>query len=183
MIGGAAVGVDTQFLGLGGIAIVLLIILIILWFIVATAGALKGEAPETPNRLAQMYGYTVCLVAVIVGLTTASSIVSAAFDRAHPLQQEFSFGASLVSFEAYQATYDRERLRFGPDAPTRPDTMSEDTLRRRYEALVADRLAATAYRTAKTFLTSGILFLVSAALFVVHWRWLQRLGVSKRAAG
>lgn len=166
--------------GVGAIAIVLLIVLIVVWFIAATAGALKGETPETPNRLAQMYGYTVCLVTVIVGLTTASSILDAAYDRAQPLQQEWSVGASLVSFEAYKATYERERMRIPDGVPSEQATPSDDVLRGRYDALVADRLAATRYRTTKTFLTSGILFLLSAALFITHWRWLRRLGAGTR---
>jgi hypothetical protein len=51
----------------GAAAMILLILLVVLWFIIATAAALKGDAVEPPNRVAQMYGYTVCLVAVILG--------------------------------------------------------------------------------------------------------------------
>jgi hypothetical protein len=158
----------------GAAAMILLILLVVLWFIIATAAALKGDAVEPPNRVAQMYGYTVCLVAVILGVTSMASIVEAAFDRAHPLQTEYSYGASLTSFEAYRATHARERM-LGPSEAATPDTASDATLQRRYDALVADRLAASSYRTSKTFVTSGIMFVVSAILFLVHWRWLRRM--------
>ncbi len=167
----------------GVVAIILLVVLVVLWFIIASASALKGDAGAPPNRLAQMYGYTVCLVSVILGLATASSILEAAFDRSHPLQNEYSFGASYTSFEAYKATYERERMPMGPGDTARRDTLSEETLRKRYDAMVADRVAASDYRTSKTFVTSGILFLLAAGLFLVHWRWLRRISAGQPAAG
>jgi hypothetical protein len=81
----------------------------ILWLIVGAAFALKGDDVDKPNRVAQLYGYTVCLIALIVSLISVSSILGAAFERANPLQSEVSFGAALTSFEAYRATYRRER--------------------------------------------------------------------------
>jgi len=169
--------------GLGTAAVILLTLLIILWFVVSNVVAHKGGITETPNRMAQMYGYTVCLVAVILMLTSVSSIVSAAFDRANPLQSEHDYGASLVSFEAYRATYDRERSMMGPNAtPMTRDTTSDETLQRRYAGLVEGRRAATMHRTSKSFVTSGLLLVVALGMFVVHWRWLGRMHGSARSA-
>ena len=122
----------------------------------------------------------ICLVAVIVGLTSFTSILGAAFDRAYPLQNEFGYGASLISFEAYKATAARERAMMGPERAA-PDTASDATLRDRYTALVAERRSGTMYRTTKTFITSGILFVVAALLFLTHWRWLRT--ISRPRAG
>jgi hypothetical protein len=130
---------------------------------------------DKPNRVAQLYGYTVCLIALIVSLISVSSILGAAFERANPLQSEVSFGAALTSFEAYRATYRREREVFDRSGSAQPDTVSEATLRRRYDAVVADRMASVRYRTAKTFTTSGALLLICLGLFVFHWRWVRRL--------
>lgn len=158
-----------------GVGIFLLCIgMIVLWFIVGTAATLKGTAMEPSNRLAQMYGYTVCLVALVTALASSVSILDAAFDRAHPLQTEFPFGASLVSFEAYKATTARERMMLGPAEAAKPDTSSEATLRKRYDALVEERMAATVYRTSKTFITSGIMLVIAGTLFFGHWRWVRR---------
>ncbi len=167
----------------GVIATLLLILLVVLWFIIASAAALRGDSVDKPSRMPQMYGYTVCIIAVILILTTTSSLIDAAFDRAHPLQEEHSFGASLTSFEAYKATYQRDRLAFDRTATAQPDTASEETLRRRYDALVADRLATTLYRTTRTFVTSGLLLVIALGLFVVHWRWLGRLHTPAVTAG
>jgi hypothetical protein len=133
------------------------------------------------NRVAQLYGYTICLVAIIVGLLTVSSILDAVFERANPLQSEYSYGATLTSLEAYKATYMREQMMFARGAE-QPDTLSESSLQRRYDALVADRLAAVRYRSAKTFTTSGVLLVFAIGLFVVHWRWVRRLRNGANAA-
>ncbi len=63
----------------------------------------KGEDVDRPNRMAHLYGYTVCLISLVIALITLSSILNAAFDRANPLQSESPFGASLTSFESYKA--------------------------------------------------------------------------------
>lgn len=157
----------------GGLALILLVAL--LWFVVAASVAIKGETMDRPNRIAQLYGFTVCLVSIIVALMTTSSLLNAAIDRANPLQTEYSYGASLTSYEAYEATHQRERAMQPGPAAASPDTSSEATLRSRYAALVADRLAATVYRTSKTFVGSGIMLLFAVLLFVLHWRWLGRL--------
>jgi hypothetical protein len=60
----------------------------------------RGDDVDKPNRMAQFYGYSVCLIALIVALASATSMIDAAFDRANPLQSEGGFGASLVSFES-----------------------------------------------------------------------------------
>ena len=172
-VGPSALGVATT---------LLLILIVVLWFVIGTAAALRSEPGQTPNRLAQMYGYTICLIAVVVALGSTTAIIGAAFDRAYPLQSEYPFGASLTSVEAFRATYDREPYQRGPGDTARPDT-SADAMLRRYEALVSDRAASTQYRTSKAFLTSGILFLIAAGLFLGHWRWLRRLTNVPGSAG
>ena len=142
----------------------------------------KGEDVDRPNRMAHLYGYTVCLIGLVIALITLSSILNAAFDRANPLQSESPFGASLTSFESYKATYRREQAVFDRAERAKPDTLSDASLRARYDALVRDRIASTHYRTGKS-ITIGLIFLVlSVVLFLTHWRWVRRLNGSQRAA-
>lgn len=157
-------------------AAILLTLLIVFWFVIATAAALRGATVAQPNPIAQMYGYTVCLVAVIVGLTSLASILDAAFDRAYPLQTDYDYGVSIASFEAYKATSARNHALTNPSNSAQSDTASDATLRAGYAALVDDRIAATVHRTSRTFMTSGILFATALVLFLVHWRWLTRPG-------
>ncbi len=161
---------------------VLPIILLVGGWLAVAVLANKGEEVDRPNRMAHLYGYTVCLISLIVGLMTVSSILNALFDRANPLQSESPFGASLSSFESYKATYRREQTMFDRGEAAKPDTLSESSLRTRYDALVRDRIDATRYRTGKS-ITIGLIFLViSLTLFVTHWRWLRRLNGAQRPA-
>jgi len=141
----------------------------------------KGEDMDRPNRMAHLYGYTVCLISLVVALITLSSILNAFFDRANPLQSDNPFGTSYSSFEGYKATYRREQAVFGRGQDAKPDTASEASLRARYDALVRDRIAATRYRTSKS-ITIGLIFLALAVvLFVTHWGWVRRLNGVQRA--
>lgn len=157
-------------------------LLLAVWLTVAVIVGQKGDDVDRPNRMAQLYGYTVCLISLVIALICLTSVLNAFFDRANPLQSDSPFGTSLVSFESYKATYRREPAGFDRNAAATTDT-SDATLRTRYDALVQDRIAATRYRTGKS-LTIGIIFLlISAVLFVTHWRWLRRLnGVNRGAA-
>lgn len=126
---------------------------------------------ETSGRAWQWYGYAVCLTAVITGLICISGIINNAFDLASPLAGERSDG-SLTSFEAYQATRDRRPAT--SDQPQAADTLSEEMQRRRYEALRADRLVQRTFRAKKQLVTSLVLLVVAAVLFMTHWRWLRQ---------
>ncbi|MGH7608135.1 MAG: hypothetical protein ACREME_12440 [Gemmatimonadales bacterium] len=112
-----------------------------------------------------------CLTAVITGLICISGTIDNAFDLANPLAGERAEG-SLSSFEAYRAT--RERRAPATDERQAVDTLSEEMLRVRYEALRADRLAQRTFRAKKGLVTSLILLAVAAVLFTTHWRWLRR---------
>ena len=132
---------------------------------------------EQPNRVPLLYGYTVCLIGVVVALATTASLINAAIDRAHPLQAEHFGGMSLTSFEAYKATEQRERA-LGPRSEAVVADTASAKLRTRYDALVADRVAAMQYRTSKTLFTSGMLLILSVVLFLTHWRWMRRFSAS-----
>jgi len=158
------------------------LLLVVVWLLVAGIFALRGEEVDKPNRMAQLYGYTVCLIALVVALVSVSSILNAVFERANPLQSEMSFGTALTSFEAYKATYRREQAMLERGAPARPDTVSEATLRQQYDALVKDRVATVHYRTTKSLTTSAIFLLIALGLFFSHWRWVRRLNGNRASA-
>ncbi|HVO35848.1 MAG TPA: hypothetical protein VMT21_09800, partial [Gemmatimonadales bacterium] len=86
--------------------------------------------------------------------------------------------------EAYQATYQRDQRAVvgGTAGEVRPDTASVATLRKRYEALRADRISRVRFQSWKALVTSGLLLLISVVLFVLHWRWMKRLGAAAGAA-
>ena len=132
-----------------------------------------GEDMERPNRVAQLYGYAVCLITVVVFLASANSFVENLFTFGNPVRGSGgNFGeASVTSFEAYRSTVNRYSVP-GRDAAPPPAT-PDSVLRARYEALRADRIEQTRFDAEKGLTTSGLLIVLSVVLFALHWRWLR----------
>ncbi|MDQ6886956.1 MAG: hypothetical protein M3068_06635 [Gemmatimonadota bacterium] len=134
----------------------------------------------------QLYGYTVCLVTLIWALASAVSLIdNTAYYTAPELRTGSRAGLdepSVSSFEAFRATYDRSR-RFGPPDAQRAlaDTLSEPVLRRRYEALRADHVHRVRFESAREIVKSILSLIITAAIFVWHWRWLRRRVVAPAA--
>jgi hypothetical protein len=135
---------------------------------------------ERPLWIAPLYGYLVCLIAVVTLLISASNFVDAVFLRADPLSSRDNFGpfgGSLTSLEAYRATMDEARgmrptrVDGAPVAPG--DTLTTEQLRTRYEALRADHIAKNSFQATKDLVKHGLLILLSAVLFFTHWRWVR----------
>ena len=55
---------------------------------------------DRPNRIRQLYGYSVCLIGVVAVLICTASILRNAFDLSDPLATDRYLGESLRSFEA-----------------------------------------------------------------------------------
>lgn len=155
-----------------------------LWLLLARSSLVRGGSMERPERVPQLYGYTVCLVAILVMLTSASNMVKQSFAVADPLASEDNFSwaePALTSFEAYKAT---RNVTFpgatndNREAVQRPEP-TEPELRARYEALRADRVRSVRHQAQRALTSSGLLFLVAVALFWWHWRWVR--GAEMRA--
>jgi hypothetical protein len=135
------------------------------------------------NRIARIYAYLVCIIAIGVFLGGAVSIVGAMFDRAEPLLAA-RYGEPLTSFEAYKASHGNANpARQADKSAAIPDTLSDAALRQAYDALAADRVARVRFDTAKTFGTSGLLIVLCVALFATHWSWARRLREPDTAPG
>jgi hypothetical protein len=152
---------------LGGIA----------WIIIAIGIVFeKADTMERSERIALLYGYTVCLIAIIVFLISVNGVVSSAFELSNPLASggwPYAYGAGdLSSFEAYKATYLR-----GLPGEKPPPALSDDDLRAQYEAVRSSRIADARFEATKSLTTSLILLIVAVVLFVTHWRWLKNRAI------
>ena len=150
----------------------------------ANSRTVTGEHMEKPQRIGQLYGYAVCLVAVVTFLTSANSLVKAVFALADPIaygQEPFRMGfePSLSSLEAFRATYmfgGRAMVnmaRTARDSSLRADTLSTAELQSRYEALRGERVAQVRQAGLSEVVTSGMLIVIAVVLFWLHWRWLR----------
>jgi hypothetical protein len=150
-----------------------MVLLVFAWVAVGTTLALRNGPMERPSRVAQLYGYTVCLIALITLLFTLPNLIETGFRLSDPLQAESRFGPTLSSFDAYKATYDRTPFpREGQAGPSvRPN---EEELRRQYEALRADRIAGNTFEARRSLISQVLVLGLALGLFVGHWRWLRR---------
>lgn len=186
VFGIASVGGPFRPISLLAIALVA-IILAVIWAILAASRFVQGGVVEHSERVPQLYGYTVCLVALLMGLASLKSSVDSILTLVEPTHatEEPWMGwpePSVTSFEAFRATHDRAReMRAGPEAPS-PEPVAEEELRRRYEALRADRAARNTLSARRSLVTSGLWLLISIALFAVHWRWLGRRARARQSA-
>ena len=141
------------------------------------------------HRFAQLYGYAVCLVCVVVALISGRSLVDDAFDRARPGYSEW--GREVPpSFEEFRAEHRGQLIPGGrPMVPTSggPDTaaatapLTDEQLRRIYESRRSEVHERAVFRATKSLVGNALLFLASVLLFVGHWRWLR--GIRDDAVG
>jgi hypothetical protein len=139
----------------------------------------SDRSTEKPNRIPQIYGYTVCLIAVVAFLISINGIVDATFTLANPLHGPYGHGDGLTSFESYEAS---RVERTAPDRNPPADTTSVETRRRRFEALRSDRIDANRLQAWRRLVGSGLTMLIAIALFAWHWSWLRTRVAEERAA-
>ena len=131
---------------------------------------------EKSQRMPQIYGYLVCLVAVITFLISSSTLVMAILDLGDPLHagRRISGEPSLASFENYRA----DILRSAPDeaqAAKAGYVLDEQTLRTMYEAAKTDKIQTIRHQSNRTIVIDSVLIVICIVLFVTHWRWVQKL--------
>jgi hypothetical protein len=158
-------------------AVIAAVVLVAAWVILAGSRFTQGGVVERPDRVPQLYGYTVCLIALVWALVSITSIVETTVSLSAPElrgSSEFTWEPSVSSFEAFRATYDRARQMSGGPNDARPDSVPEAELRRRYEGLRADRIQRTQFEAKRSLVVSALSLLFAVALFAFHWRWLKR---------
>ena len=128
---------------------------------------------ERPNRIRQIYGYTVCLIAVVTSLICIGGAVNNAIDLSNPLMAADGYDDSLSSFDAWMATRQKSATPTG-DAAAR-DTASVATLHARYEAVRSSRISHQVFRARKGLIGQLLLLIIAVGLFTTHWRWMRRL--------
>jgi hypothetical protein len=124
---------------------------------------------DKKNRIAQLYGYLVCLVAVITFLISLANLVNAIIDRGDPLYSDYQSGDRLSSFENFKI----DALKSTPAESA--SALDDATLRSAFEAAQNDVIRSVNHRTRRTIIVSSLLLAICVILFVAHWRWLKRL--------
>lgn len=159
------------------------IVLVASWVILAASRFVQGGVVERPERVPQLYGYTMCLIGLLVAISSLVSAIEHTMvlaDPVHaPAEWETWTEPSVTSFEAFRATWERAaRMTSSTNDPS-PPSPSEDELRRRYEGLRADRIDRNRVSALRGLTLSLVLLAIAIGLFVYHWRWLRRLAETR----
>ena len=123
----------------------------------------------------QIYGYLVCLVAVITVLICASTLIYAIIDLGDPIHTGWTppEAPSLASFDNYKMDILKSVPKEGEAAKTAyiPD---DQTLRAMYEAAKNDKIQRARHESNRTVVIDSILIVICIVLFVTHWRWMRK---------
>ena len=142
---------------------------------------------RTNSRIAQVYGYAVCFIAVVAMLFAIKQVVDAAFDLSDPIRAEGGgygrMGGPLTNFDGYKVWVRRQmamRLYGGPmpagagpsQAPA--DTISDAELRRLYDGERETAIGNSRFRASRSLVSNLLLIVIAGFLFGIHWRWLKQ---------
>ncbi len=123
---------------------------------------------EKKTKIPQVYGYAVCIVAIITILISVTALINSVIDASDPL---YAWGEDqqLSSFENFKL----DALKSGKDTDSYlPD---DETLRVMYEDAKNHKIRRVKHQTTKSIIVSSILMIISAALFIIHWRWMRKV--------
>lgn len=123
----------------------------------------------------QIYGYAVCLVAVLTFLFAAAHLVGAMLDiRELPLTESYINGPSLVSVGAYKLDL-LSRMGIEEGGETVASFFpSDSTLQQMFGAERLHRLALSHQTSRRTIVINLVLLALAVLLFAAHWLWLRR---------
>jgi hypothetical protein len=131
---------------------------------------------EKPQRMPQIYGYLVCLVAVITFLICVSTLVYAIIDLGDPIYAGYTVAEapSLASYDNYKMDILKSVPKEGESAKTTymPD---DQILRAMYEAAKNDKIQRIRHESSRTIVIDCILIVICVVLFITHWRWMRKL--------
>ena len=136
----------------------------------------------------RIYGYLVCIVAIITLLISSSVLINSIFDLSRPQNPfEMSQGQETEqSFEEYRLQQ-LERAVAVKEKTGRSEVIPSDTaLRRMYEDAqrsrerkqkeqLTTRTVFDRWNAQKGIATSALLIVVAIVLFTLHWRWVRSL--------
>ncbi len=127
---------------------------------------------EKSQKIQMVYGYAVCLVAVITLLISVTSMVYALMDLTDPMNSYRTYGKdvpSLASFENYKVDIIKAT------DPAHELNLDDATLRSMYDAAKNDAIAKVKHKSMSSVIVNSLVLLISIILFTSHWMWMRRL--------
>jgi hypothetical protein len=123
---------------------------------------------EKKTKIPQVYGYAVCIVAIITILISVTTLINSVMDASDPL---YAWGGDqqLSSFENFKV----DALKSGKDEASY--VPNDETLRVMYDDAKNHKIRRVKHQTTKSMIVSSILIVISVTLFIIHWRWMRKV--------
>ena len=127
------------------------------------------------NRIQQIYGYLVCLIAIITLLVSTGQLIGGVLDLNRPKTIGMSgrYGDVGDSYGAYRINQLEKVAAIRKDADSTIAIPSDSALRVQYDQERNDREVLAHWDTTKTIITSTVMIILAIILFMIHWRWLR----------
>ena len=133
---------------------------------------------EKTQIIAKIYGYMVCLVAVITFLICITDLVNAIIDHSDPMHAErnsYNSNPNLASFDIYKMDILKSTQK-DEDITKKISYLPDDkTLHAMYEAACKDKFQSTMHRINRNIIVDSLLIVICIILFGLHWRWMRKL--------
>lgn len=123
---------------------------------------------EKKTKIPQVYGYAVCIVAIVTFLISLATLITSIIDASDPL---YTWGEDqkLSSFDNFKM----EALKSGQnESAYKP---SDETLKNMYEDAKNHKIKRVQHQTTKSIIVNAILIVISIILFVIHWQWMRKI--------
>jgi hypothetical protein len=127
---------------------------------------------EKSQRIQMVYGYAVCIVAVITFLISITAMVYALMDLTDPINAYRTYGKdapSLASYENYKIDIIRSL------DPEYGIALDDATLQSMYEAAINDAIAKVKHDAYRSVIVNSFVLLICIVLFTTHLMWMRRL--------
>lgn len=131
---------------------------------------------EKTYRVQQIYGYLVCLVAVITFLISITQLVNSLIDLSDPIHAGWApmNSPSLASYENYKMDILKSTGKADESSKAAyvPD---EQTLRAMYQSAREDKIQTEKHRAFRSIIINSLLVVICIVLFITHWQWIRKL--------
>lgn len=130
---------------------------------------------QKSHLVARIYGYLVCLVAVITFLICISQLINSIIDLGDPIHAGWQPESSpcLASYENYKMDVLKVTTKSN-QADNVAYIPSDETLHSMYNAACNDKIQLEKHRAKRTIVLNAMLTVISILLFISHWRWISK---------
>ena len=130
---------------------------------------------KSTRVISQVYGYAVCLVAVIAFLISAVSVINSVIDLQDPIHAGWTPAGSpsLATFENYKMDVIKGVEKTGDNIKS-STPIDEHALRTMYEAALNEKINSSRFVSKKVIIVGSVMMLICIVLFITHWRWMRK---------